>query len=161
MLPSQTLHPFSPSRRLRARPQRHLTIVWPPSFKEITTPGGRHSRWIFQRHLQLKCPKLRVGRPSRWEARHQTSQPSRVLCEKQSPHKLIISCLIPSCRCEIYGLSIYLFFPFPQIGLISCSLIASISACHPERCLPVAGRFITVLIGIVSIPNSMAYYFLV
>ena len=88
MLPSQTLRPFSPYQRLRARPKRHLITVWPPSFKEITTPGGRHFRWIFQGLLQLKCPKLRVGRPSRWQARRQTSQLSRVLYEKQLLHKL-------------------------------------------------------------------------
>lgn len=91
MLPSQTLRPFSPYQRLRARPKRHLITVWPPSFKEITTPGGRHFRWIFQGLLQLKCPKLRVGRPSRWQARRQTSQLSRVLYEKQLLHKLTLT----------------------------------------------------------------------
>jgi hypothetical protein len=154
---SQTLHPYNLYRRLRAKPQRHLTMVWPPSFKEITTAGRRHSRWIFPRLLQLKCPKSQAGRPSRWQARHQTSQPSPVHCEKLLPHKLNLSCFALSCCCEIYVLSIYLFFLFPQNGFLLAH-IASISACHPERCLPVAGRFITVLIGTVSIPISMAYY---
>lgn len=157
MLPSRTLHPYNPYQRLRARLQRHLTMVWPPSFKEITTVDRRLSRWIFPRALQLKCPKSQAGRPSRWQARHQTSQPSPVHCEKQLPHKLNLYCLALSCCCEIYVLSIYLFFLFLQNGFLLAH-IASISACHPERCLPVAGRFITVLIGTVSIPISMAYY---
>ncbi len=109
MLPSQTLHPYNPYRRLRARPRRHLTMVWPPSFKEITTLARRHSRWIFQRLLQLKCPKSQAGRPSRWQARHQASHPSRVLCEKQLQHKPISSCLTLSCYCEIY---VYLYISF-------------------------------------------------
>jgi hypothetical protein len=155
--PSQTLHPYNPSRHLRARPRRHLIMVWPPSFKEITTLDRRHSQWIFPGLLQLKCPKSQVGRPSRWQAHHQTSQPSRVLCEKQLLHKPILSCLALSCCCDIRFIYIFIF-SFSAKWLFTCSLIASISACHPERCLPVAGRFITVLIGIVSIPNSMAYY---
>ena len=157
MLPSQILHPFSRYQRLRARSQRHLTMVWPPSFKEITTLAGRHCRWIFQGVLQLKCPKSRVGRPSRWQAHRQTSHPSRVLCEKQLLHKLILFCLSLSCCCDIRFIYIFIF-SFSAKWPFRCSLIASISACHPERCLPVAGRFITVLIGTVSIPISMAYY---
>ena len=157
MLPCQTLRPFSRYRRLRARPQHHLIMVWPPLCMEITTLGGRHSRWIFQGVLQWKCPKSRVGKPSRWRARHQTSHPSRVHCEKQFLHKLILSCLALSCCCDIRFIYIFIF-SFSAKWPFRCSLIASISACHPERCLPVAGRFITVLIGTVSIPISMAYY---
>jgi len=62
--------------------------------------------------------------------------------------------LVRPCCCEIFALSIYLFFSRKNGLLFFCSLIASIFACHSERCLPVAGRFITVLIGIVSIPIS-------
>ena len=118
ILPSQTSHPYNPYRRLRARLQRHLIMVWPPLFKEITTVDRRHSRWISPRLLRVKCPKSQAGRPFRWQPRHQTNQPSRVLCEKQLSHKPIFSCLALSCCCEIYVLSIYLFFPFPQNGFL-------------------------------------------
>jgi hypothetical protein len=140
ILPSQTLHPYNPYRRLRARPQRHLTMVWPPSFTEITTVDRRHSPWIFPRLLP-KCPKSQAGKPSRWQARHQTSQPSRVLCEKQLQHEPILFWLFLVAVRYTFYLYIY-FFLFAK-WLFTCSLIASISACHPERCLPVAGRFIT------------------
>lgn len=164
MLHCQTLHPFSPYQYLRARPRRHLTTA----FKKITTVVGRRSPWIFQRVLQLKYLKLRVGNPYQWLARHQASQPSRVPCEKQLLHEMSFYPAASSCTPMIFALSIYLFyFPckmaFFSFFLLFCSLIASISACHSERCLPVASRFITVLIGIVSIPIRilfMAYYFL-
>jgi len=60
-----------------------------------------------------------------------------------------------------YTLYLYIYFLFSR--KMAFSLLTDcqhISACLSERCLPVAGRFITVLIGIVSIPISMAYYFL-
>jgi len=77
--------------------------------------------------------------------------------------ELMLSSLAASCAplfaVRYLLLSIYLFFS-PAKWPFLYSLIASISACHSERCLPVASRFITVLIDIVSIPiSSMAYYF--
>src|SRR6266481_2142963 len=92
-------------------------MVWGPSFKEITTLDRRHCRWIFQRVLQWTCPKSQAGSPSRWQARHQTSQTSRVLCEKQLVHNRSLSCLVLSCCCETFYLYIY-FFTFRQNGFL-------------------------------------------
>jgi len=75
------------------------------------------------------------------------------------------SLLLRPHRCEISALFIYLFyffslffFPPPQNGCYS--LIASTSACFLERFLPVASRFVIVLIGNVSIPISHGVLFL-
>jgi len=110
-------------------------MVWAPLFKEITTLDRRRSRWIFQRVLQWTCPKSQAGSRSRWQARHQTSQPSRVLCEKQSPHKPILLFLTLSCCCEMFYLYIYflLFYKMAFYLLTDCQHICmssgALSAC--------------------------------
>ena len=113
ILHCRTSHPFSLCQGLRGKPRHHLITVWVPPCKGITTLVGRRSQWIFQRVPQLRCLKSRVGKLCRWLARHQTNQPSRVLCGKQLPLELFHpACLVlvrPRC-CEIYVLSIYLFF---------------------------------------------------
>lgn len=156
-----TLHPFNLYLGHRARSQLHPIIVWAPPFKEIITLAGRRSQSISQGLLRLRCQKSQVGKRCQWPARHQTSQRSQVLCERQLPRELFLPpgsflCSLVAVRYSFIYIFIFFFlakWPF------SCSLIASISACHSERCLPVAGRFITVLIDIVSIPNSHGVLF--
>ena len=156
----RTLHLFNLYQGPRARPRCHPITVWAPPSREITTLAGPRSR-ISQGLRQSRCLKSLVGKRCRWLARRQTSQPSQVLCEKLLPHELFYPAwllLVHARCCEIYALSIYLFLFSRKMAFSLLTDCQHISACHSERCLPVAGRFITVLIGIVSIPISMAYY---
>ena len=65
----------------RARLQCYPVIVWPPPSKEVMMLAGRRSQSILQGLLRLRHQKSRVGKPCQRPARHQTGQPSQVLCE--------------------------------------------------------------------------------
>ena len=160
----QTLHPFSPYQRPHGRPRHPPSTAYRLLFKVITMAVGHHSLWTSRRHL-LKCPRLPAGRPCQWPALHQTSRPSRALYGKQLLRELFFQCppllLHPNC-CEIYALSIYLFYFFLSFFRKMAILLLTDRqhiACPLERFLPVASRFVIVLIGNVSIPISHGVLF--
>lgn len=154
----QTSPPSSPCQRPHGSRRRRLTTAYRLLFKVITTGAGPRCLWISRRH-QSKCLRLPAGRRCQCPDLHQTNQTKQTLYGKQLPRELLFqlgSLLLRPHRCEISAyLYIYsIFFPFlfsPAKWLFCYSLTASTSACPLERFLPVASRFVIVLIGNVSI----------
>jgi hypothetical protein len=86
-------------------------------------PAGHLSRWIFRRVTQWMCLKSRVGRRYHWLARHQTSRPSQVLCEKRLPLELFHPAGSFLCAFVAVRYTFYLYIYFSVSRKMAFSLL--------------------------------------